>query len=166
MNVTATSPSQTADAHGGYRLTKFKQMAGGRAFEGDISRDGRKVGSLRQSGNGGVTHFMFGDPAERARFMSAAAEKYPDAFEPDEDLAGRLAQVADLNRKRSWLIQLDSGEDFFDLDPCDAYVHTMSPEVPREAVLWELSRWTYDGRHARLWDRDRGVFVPIGEVDD
>lgn len=165
MNTEAATTSQTADAHGGFRLTRFSQMLQGLAFSGVLTLDGRKVGTARQDGNGGITNLQFEDRDARDRFETVAAQTYPDALEPGEEFINRLADVADLNRRRNWLVQLDDERDFFTIAAGEAYVVDFSAKVPRERLVAHLRGTGFDGRHARLWDRTRGQFVAVADLD-
>lgn len=90
------------------------------AFTANVYIDGKKAGQVRNGGTGGPNEYYWEDRPAGLKFEAHAKTQFPDAYEPDDSLIGRLLDKHDeeqwfkRQRKRAvlWRIEGDAPDDF------------------------------------------------------
>lgn len=152
---------------GGYAITSYKEveMGCGVAFSGTITKDGRKILSVENSGRGG-SHLYGGVGSDWAGWREAEAEfeAFAKEWNKDSDLAGfedadalvwHLIEVAVLNKKRVVVFLLDD-DDWFE----NGTGHSMKSGVTYEQAYAYIAKM-FPGRNARIWNKTVSEFVPV-----
>lgn len=159
--------NSTPTTLGGYAITSYKEvpLGCGVAFTATITKDGGKVLTVENDGNGG-SHMYRGVGTDWAGWREAetAFEAFAQDWAKDTEYAGfeeadalvwHLIEVASLNRKRTPVFLLDD-ETYFK----DGMYRTLPASASRADAVGYIAA-TYPGRNARVWDRDLSEFVPV-----
>ena len=150
-------PSATAIAQPAYRIAKFTQMetSSGVAFTADILKDGKKVGSVEQGGNGGSNRYFFTDRAEESAFVAFGQEQFP-GVEGEDMFVERLITAFEFSRKRAVLFVFDGDGDPFETGA----VRKAGAGMTFEQVKTALAQQKAD-RNPRVFDKTVMDFVPV-----
>lgn len=135
-----------------FAIDRYKEieMSSGIAFRCRILR-GTPIGFAENEGRGGATMTSFTNLADGREFGAYAAEIYPEAIEPVEDLITKLLWVRELSAKRCVIFLLDDETGW-------ETVRQFPREWSRDRALAHL-RDKLGDRRPRIWDRASGMFV-------
>jgi len=152
---------------GGYEITSYEEIAMGCgvAFTATITKDGKKVLTVENSGRGGC-HTYGGVGSDWAGWREAEAEFEAFAkewnknsglagFEDTDALVWHLIEVAALNQKRVVMFLLDD-EDWFE----SGVGRSMKAGVTYEQAYTYIAK-TFPGRSARIWNKTLSEFVTV-----
>ena len=149
---------------GGYRLTKYKEMAGneGMCFSATITKDGKDVLTVSNDGNGGNNRYSTYGAEYKALLAQANAwadyvgEPSP-RFEVEDSFVEYLIECSALSRMRA-VAFIDGDQNPF--DPNDGRYFRTGAGVLRETVVRDLAK-SPAHKSPRVWDKTTWRFEPV-----
>lgn len=152
----------------GYRLTNLREYPAMSqetiAYTATITKDGTKVGTVRNDGCGGADFADLNDREATEAFQAAATQTYPSAhspFEAQEELLLALHSHALMAREMNKVAKTETPlqkPDYGDWLETGTYCtvpHPDAEQVEAEMVKEGRTDW-------RIWDRSAGDFRTIG----
>lgn len=138
---------------GGYELREVRTWDDGKAFTGELHRDGRKLGHVYNAGRVGGTVLNL-EPADERAFIAFATQVMGDVYGAEEQLVRHLLGVAELNRRHTRVVLVDDMDYFTDRKSL-----SMPSKVPARTLASILAQ---QGRtNIRVWDKQAADFVPM-----
>jgi hypothetical protein len=146
-----------------YTLTGYSETPSrnGVAWHGIIRKNGTKIGSVTDDGNGGMAHVVIDQP-EEADFTATARTLYGTEMEDYalmECFVSDLATAAQYNRKRSVLFITDDS----DLSMAECFVLKSSVTLARAQAALTAPGNPHEGKNPMIWDKRTSVFVPAAD---
>lgn len=152
---TATLPvtgREVPEAVTDYSLKGYRSMrtTAGLADTANLYRGTRKVATIHQGGNGGMTYARFDDVAEQARFEQAADGDVETTL--DALMLEALATREVKKHARKYLLVVAAGDDATDYK---AFPPMVMNGGLREALTSKF------GAGTRYWDTDQAAWVTV-----
>lgn len=166
-----TQHQKSPAPYGGYAITSVREAGGEETprFEAVVTLHDHKVLHVSNGGTGG-SHSWQPVTGDWGAFRAAlgAFEAYAIGWNAASEFAGyrdgdqlvnRLADVYELNRRRTVMFLLDD-EDYW----TTGVAHAFGAGVTLEQAVTHLSGPEFAGRNPRVWDKAAGDFVPVGDL--